>query len=122
MQLEKDSATGKTSVVKPELFAMSAVYNPRNELFIKASHKYRKNKIGVDHSSAALIDNAIGDDHVVSWRAGAHMSRLGTDEPLMNNLVVKASTELVTGDKTKLLKSKLFARLTKKLGEQPFYG
>ena len=77
---------------------MSAVYNPSNYVYLKASHKYRKNKVGVDHSSADLILNSIGDDRVVSWQTGARLTRLSTDEPLMNNLVCKASTELVAGE------------------------
>ena len=41
--------------VKPDLFAMSFVYNPKNYLYLKSSLKTRKNKVGVDHSSAKLL-------------------------------------------------------------------
>jgi hypothetical protein len=36
--------------------------------------------------------------------------------------VAKASTELVKGEQTSLVKSKLFGRLTRKFGDLPFYG
>ena len=40
----------------------------------------------------------------------------------MRNIVAKVSTELIKGDQADLLKSKLFVRLTRRLGEIPFYG
>ena len=40
----------------------------------------------------------------------------------MKNIVAKVSTELIKGDQANLLKSKLFVRLTRRLGEIPFYG
>ena len=47
---------------KPELFNMSFVYNPQNYMYAKVSKKSRQNKVGADHSSAALLENAVGQD------------------------------------------------------------
>lgn len=60
---DKSDDKGKViALAKPDLFAMSFVYNPKNIIYLKASVKKRMNKIGADHSSAALLENAIGDD------------------------------------------------------------
>ena len=98
------------------------MYNPKNFIYLKASTKRRVNKVGAEHSSAALLENATGDDRVMSFKLGSRFSRLSQDEPLMRNLVAKASTELIKGDQANLLKSKLFIRLTRRLGDLPFYG
>lgn len=77
---------------------MSFVYNPRNLVYLKASIKDRNNAVGSEHSSAALLENATGHSRVACFKMGAQMSRLSVDEPLMRNIVAKASTELVTGE------------------------
>ena len=82
----------------------------------------RKNKVGSQHSSAALIENATGDDKVTSYTIGARMSRLSVDEPLFKNFVAKASAGLISGQQTNLLKTTAFARLTRKIDNYPLYA
>ena len=55
---------------------MAFMYNPKNFLYMKASSKRRMNKVGADHSSAALLENATGDDRVMSFKLGSRFSRL----------------------------------------------
>ena len=112
----------ESKVIKSNLFAMSFIYNPKNFVYLKASVKKRSNKVGSAHSSAALLENAIGDDRVVSFKIGSRIGRLGSEIPLFNNLVAKASTELIRGDQTGLIKTKAFARLTRQLKEDSLYG
>ena len=101
---------------------MSFVYNPKNFIYFKTSEKRRLNKVGTEHSSAALLENATGDDKVMSFKFGSRLARLSQSEPLLKNYVGKASIELIKGGQTNLLKSKLFARFTHKIGDYPFYG
>ena len=63
-------------VAKSDLFAMAFMYNPKNFLYMKASSKRRMNKVGADHSSAVLLENATGDDKVMSFKFGSRFSRL----------------------------------------------
>ena len=101
---------------------MSFVNNPKNFIYLKGSLKQRANKVGADHSSAALLENATGDDRVSSVKIGTRVGHLGVEEPLFNNFVAKTSTEFIQGEKTSLVKSKFFSRLTRKFGELPIYG
>ena len=48
-------------------------------------------------------------------KIGSRLGRLGANEPLLNNLISKASVEVIKSEQTSLIKSKLFARLTRKL-------
>jgi len=109
-------------VLKPELFAMNFVNSPKNYLYAKVSQKQRTNKVGGDHSSAALLENAEGDDSIYSFKIGSRFCRIHEQEPLFKNFVAKASTELITGENTSLLKSKFFSRLTHKVNDYPIYG
>ena len=109
-------------IIKSDLFCMNFVNNPKNYLYAKLSRKNRANRVGADHSSAALLENAIGDDRVTSIKIGSRFSRLGENGPLFKNYVGKASTEIISGENTSLLKSKLFARLTHKPDKLPVYG
>lgn len=118
----EDGPDGRLRVVKPELFANSFVYNPKNFYYLKASVKSRRNRVGAQHSSAALLENAMGDDKVLCVKAGTRLALLNVEEPLMSNLVFKSSAELVNGEQTSLIKAKGFARLTRKFGAAPFYG
>ena len=101
---------------------MSFVNNPKNFIYVKGSLKQRQNKVGSDHSSAALLENALGDDKISSLKLGSRLGILSATEPLFKNFVAKASTEIVKGEKTAFVKSKLFGRLTRKLGDLPFYA
>ena len=109
-------------LVKPELFACSFNYNPKNFFYLKTSIKRRSNKVGADHSSAALLENAIGDDQVLSFKVGQRIARISAEDGLMNNHVGKASAEFITSDQSQLVKAKVFARYTRKIGSLPFYG
>ena len=52
----------------------------------------------------------------MSFKAGMRMSRLSMKEPIVQNVVGKLSTEFIYSEQTKLIKSKLFTRMTKKIG------
>ena len=95
---------------------MTFFYNPKNYLYLKQSVKQRSNRVfGGRNSSAALLENATGDDKVFSLKIGSRLGRLGASEPSLNNFVSKASVEVIKSEQTSLIKSKLFARLTRKL-------
>jgi len=58
---------------------MQFQYNPKNIVYVKASQKRRVNQVAAGHSSAALLENAIGDDKVWVFKFGARMSRLAIE-------------------------------------------
>lgn len=47
----------------PNLFKHSFLCNPQNFVYLKLSSKFRQNKVAELHSSAALVENAVGEDH-----------------------------------------------------------
>ena len=101
---------------------MSFEYNPQNYMYAKMSRKSRQNKVGVDHPSATLLENAIGQDSVNAYKLGFKFSKLGMPVPRNSNLVAKASTELVRGSSTNLWKSKFFTRVVRQIEGRDVYA
>lgn len=58
----------------------------------------------------------------MSYKVGSRIGRLGSVGPLLNNFIAKASSELISGDRVSLVKSKVFARLTRQIKEESLYG
>ena len=50
------------TIVKPEILATNFAFSPQNHAYLKVSQKFRSNKVGLEHSSAALLENAVGED------------------------------------------------------------
>lgn len=59
---------------------------------------------------------------MMSYKVGSRIGRLSVESPLLNNFVAKVSSELISGDKVGLVKSKVFARLTRQIRENSLYG
>jgi outer membrane protein assembly factor BamA len=62
------------------------------------------------HSSAALIERAVGEDQVKAIKAGFRLSKVDSDMPLFRNLVASASTEISNSASHTLWKNKFFVR------------
>ena len=56
------------------------------------------------------------------FKIGSRLARLSEEDKLLNNYVGKVSTELITGEQAGMIKSKVFARLTKRLGTSNLYS
>ena len=44
------------------------------------------------------MENAIGDDSVMSIKVGSKVSRLRVSDPLYHNFIGRTSSELITGE------------------------
>jgi len=90
---------------------------PKAHLYLKVSHKERKNKVVSGNASSQLIENAMGEDVVSSCKAGGYFATTAT--------LVKASSELqksIGSAANTLLKMKFFARLQRPVFENLFLG
>lgn len=93
------------------MFKHSFIDDPEKLLYLKLSRKNRQNRVDTNHSSRALMENALGGDKLYVARLGLKFNEVY--DPLFANncLTVRASTEMASNfEDTRFLKAKLFTR------------
>ena len=114
---------GSFTVTRPEIFKSDCECSPKNNAYVKVSQKYRVNKVGAVHSSAALLENAQGDDSVRSVKAGVKMTRVSAGgSPASNFVAIGSSAEVVKGANVDLAKGKMYAKVSKTIGGDALVG
>ena len=86
-------------------------FNPENYAYLKVAAKQRQNKVGSKHSSALLLERAVGEDSIKQVKLGVRFGQVST-QMMARHFAANASTELISGTSLSLWKSKFFLRHT----------